>query len=443
MTTPLDASSAPGAANSPTLAGLIDELRARRAARATGPRTVLGKKASRANATTLGMRCQVVTPPDDRPRIEARTAAWIADLKPEGETQTWLVARAAEISVRLDRCSERERIALEENTAAAERRWFQERRAWARRLGNRLIERPKKAFAKLRTSAIGIDWLIARWDELAADLNDEMGNWCREERERAVRLLGLSLRETDPNTPKFRPLWVNALATDHEVSPEDLDRTFGRDTSDLEGEARLAEARSPLPDEPTARRNLLAFIRAEQEELRRLRAEVWESVDRPALEAACRRARTFDPGPEATLAGRYERSNAMELTRCLTLLSRLKREASRDAAPSSRRSPFDGANSPPMMPDLFAMPPVPHVEDAPEASWAPNELEDGQDRGGTLDLKESCATASEVSQASQPRPECVGGAPEPRPEAAPMASRALRRSLLAEARRRRRRKGRS
>jgi hypothetical protein len=437
MTAPHDATPAADlAAHSPILAGFLQDIRALRAARparATGPRTLRGKQASRKNATTHGMRCQVVAPPDDVPKIEARTAGWVADLKPRGESQTWLVGRAAELSVRLDRCSERERIALAENTAAAEHAWFQTKRAWARRLGNRLIERPEYHLARLLGSALGLDWLIARWDELARDLDDEKGYWSRAERERAVLLLGLALRETDAHNPRLRPLWVNALATDRDASPAELDWTFRRDTSHLEGEARIAEARKPLPDEETGRRDLLAIVRREQEGLRTLRAEVWESVDRPALEAACRRARTFDPSPEATLASRYERSNASELARCLNLLARLKREARQadNDAPDASPWSLDEPTSDPSAFETF------------ETSGAPNELQDGQDCDLNPAEEATCEATSEASRASQGRPEGIAEASRGRPEGVDGASRARRRRALEAARRRRKGRRRS
>jgi hypothetical protein len=433
MTAPHDATPAPGAARPPILAGILQDiqaLRASRPARATGPRTLRGKQASRKNATTHGMRCQNVAPPDDVPKIEARTAGWVADLKPEGEAQTWLVARAATISVRLDRCVERERIALAENTAAAEHAWLKTKRAWARRVGNRLIERPEHHLVRLLGSALGIDWLIARWEELAEDLEDEAGYWSRAERERAVLLLGLKLRDTDAHDPRFRPLWVNALATDRDVPAAELDWTFKTDTSHLEGDERIAEARKPLPDEDTGRRNLLAIVRKEQEGLRALRAQVWESVDRPALEAACERARTFDPSPEATLASRYERSNASELARCLNLLARLKREAAREAGASApSASPWSGAEPPATWASAF---------EAPEASGAPNELEDGQDCVANDESGTICESDFAPPRASQANPEAVSGASQTRPEGVAGASRARRRRALKEARRRRR-----
>src|SRR5690606_11472062 len=195
-------------------------------------------------------------------------------------------------------------------------------------------------------------------------LEHPMGCWSREERERALRLMGISLSETLPDDPRFRPLWVNALAATDEVTAKELDWLFHTDTSHLEGEARLAEARKPLADEPTAKCNLLAIIRREQEALRALRAETWETVDRPALEAACARAQTFDPSGEATLASRYERSNASELARCLNLLGRLKREARRDGDAAPMTSPWLGVE-----PTTRSS-----AGEASEASGAPNEL---------------------------------------------------------------------
>ncbi len=67
------------------------------------------------------MRCQIVEPPDQREKIAARVTEWTDALKPTDAIQRWLVTRAATASVRLDRCVERENLALEANTAIAER----------------------------------------------------------------------------------------------------------------------------------------------------------------------------------------------------------------------------------------------------------------------------------------------------------------------------------
>ena len=47
------------------------------AKKSTGPKTKQGKEKSRINAVTHGLRCQVVTPPEDRPpsRREARSGS--------------------------------------------------------------------------------------------------------------------------------------------------------------------------------------------------------------------------------------------------------------------------------------------------------------------------------------------------------------------------------
>ncbi len=371
-----------------------------RPGRATGPKTVAGKAKSRANAVKHGLRCQVVEPPADREAIAERVAAWTEALQPADPVAAWLVARAAAQSVRLDRCRERECLALEANVAGAERDWLRRRRAWARRLGHQLGSDPERLHARLTRSALGCDWLIARLDDLARDLAIPGGYWSTEEFVRALTLLGLEARRCGPDHPAVAPLWRLTLTAQSRPDPAAVDALLGTDTRALDEPARRVEQRAQLGDREPARQALLAFVRTEQEQLTALRAALWDTHDAPALEAACAHARTFDPSPEAAHARRYEASHALDLHRTLTALHRHR-----------------------LASDVPAAAPSPLVP-TPDAA-APNELQDRETRDATSEPSRTSepppATPpaspphpSDVSPASAERPQAISGASSPR-----------------------------
>ena len=218
-------------------------------------------------------------------------------MKPTDSVQRWLVARAATASVRLDRCVERENLALEENTAKAERAFFRRRRAWARRLGARLDDQTEKAYAKLLGSAFGCDWLIARFDDLAADLEIPGGYWSRDEFLRALRLLGFEPKRIPPGHPAVATLYRASLAADKAPDPTEVDAFLHLDTKDLEPEARAVEQRGKLGEREKGRQTLLEFVRREQERLRDLREDLWDEVDAAELEQACALRGPSTPAP--------------------------------------------------------------------------------------------------------------------------------------------------
>ena len=266
--------------------------------RSTGPRTTAGKARSRANAVKHGLRCQVVEPPRDREAIAERVASWSDALQPANVVESWLVARAAAQSVRLDRCRERECLALEENTAKAERDWVRRQRAWARRLGHQLDTDPERIHARLTRSALGCDWLSARLDDLARDLEIPGGYWSTEEFVRALGLLGLEARRRGPDHPVVAPLWRLTLTAQSRPDPASVDTLLNTDTTSLDEPARVAEQRRRLGDREPARRALLALVRAEQDRLAALRFDLWSDHDAPALDAFCARARASTPAPK-------------------------------------------------------------------------------------------------------------------------------------------------
>src|SRR4051812_30858292 len=76
----------------------------RNAQKSTGPRTEEGKNRSRRNSLTHGLSGRVVLPEDQARAVEARTAEYDAELKPEGAFERWLLGIIAVETIRLDRC---------------------------------------------------------------------------------------------------------------------------------------------------------------------------------------------------------------------------------------------------------------------------------------------------------------------------------------------------
>ena len=361
--------------------------------RATGPKTVAGKAKSRVNAVKHGLRCQVVEPPDQREKIDDRVAVWTEAMQPTDPVQRWLVARAATASVRLDRCVERENLALEENTARAERGFFRRRRAWARRLGAKLEEQTEKAYAKLTGSSFGCDWLIARFDDLAADLEITGGYWSRDEFLRALRLLGFEPKRIPPGHPLVATLYRASLTADKAPDPTEVDAFLEIDTRDLDPDARAAAQRHHLGDRERGRLALVAIVRQEQLRLRDLRETLWDETDAPALEQACARARTFDASPEAALARRYESANALELHRNLADFHRARRdaEAREEAAPNERQDGQDRVANPEK--------PVTPTSDPGASPASPGRREGGAEMSG-----------ERREEAGRPGPDALAGA---------------------------------
>ncbi len=90
------------------------------AAHSTGPRTTEGKERSRANALKHGLTgAGVVLPDGDAAEVEELARAFQEELDPPGEVGRALARRMAVLSVRMDRCVDREFAAVAERVRRA------------------------------------------------------------------------------------------------------------------------------------------------------------------------------------------------------------------------------------------------------------------------------------------------------------------------------------
>ncbi len=90
------------------------------ALKSTGPKTEEGKARSRANAYKHGLAgVGVVLPEREADEVDRRYAAYLAELNPSGEIGRNLARRAATLSVRMERCVNRENAELTDRVRSA------------------------------------------------------------------------------------------------------------------------------------------------------------------------------------------------------------------------------------------------------------------------------------------------------------------------------------
>jgi hypothetical protein len=159
------------------------------AQKSTGPRTVEGKIASRANALTHGL-CSVVIVPESAELVQQRAEVMYEAFKPYTDYQAWQIDRAAIITVRIDRIERMERRIRDKICLRAELMWDDDRRLEAEVLGGKLSKRPAETVEALRRGPHGCEWLMGRWALLAHAADNQNGVWTPEQNDLAFDLMG-------------------------------------------------------------------------------------------------------------------------------------------------------------------------------------------------------------------------------------------------------------
>ncbi|MGE3818657.1 MAG: hypothetical protein AB7I30_04430 [Isosphaeraceae bacterium] len=324
----------------------------RNALKSTGPKTAEGKARSSRNALSHGLTAAtlVVGSVEDVEAYQARLDAWNDDAKPVGPIERALVARACHASWRLERAARQEAATLRHDARAAADAHDQARLAEAVQLGERLIRDPlnrcaiprmlNRDFAakveawrqddpavlafELERTAEGVDWKLARWEELALMLRREEF-WHYDARYKALKLIGKR-----PEDVMFDPVVERVTLACVALHPEAWDlwddcfqatlATEGRPVYRIRVDRMRARQ---SPDKGAALAELWALHDTEVARLQALKADRLDARAAADRDEAAERA-LLDQTPLASLRIRYEAAAERALHRALGDFAKLR-----------------------------------------------------------------------------------------------------------------------
>lgn len=126
-----------------------------------------------------------------------------AAYRPEGGYQTWLLAQAADAAARLDHCQILIRAHHDDLMDRAELCWDQDRCRAVEEVAARLAKDPARTASRLRETAQGCRWILARWDALGVPLAENTP-WTEDQCNLAATLMGVG-SDLRPLHPELSP----------------------------------------------------------------------------------------------------------------------------------------------------------------------------------------------------------------------------------------------
>ncbi len=286
------------AADAPSTSSARIEANRRNAQKSTGPRTQAGKDRSRFNALKHGMRAEIpILPGEDENILKRRLDSWTATLEPRDDVERYLVERAVNVSWQLDRADRAwaarmtadllsagagQADAQADEVVLLGRRLFWDPRGplclyphYEASLGDpvraswspQVVDpnEPASIVNRLESSVLGCAWLLDRWGELGALLEDEL-LWQPPDRFKAVRLLGRQpLDATDDDVVRAIYLACHAMDPSSEQPFADIAVELGAGERRRFAERIEARASRDLaPSDPEAGLGILLDLVAEQ-----------------------------------------------------------------------------------------------------------------------------------------------------------------------------------
>ncbi|MEO6812245.1 MAG: hypothetical protein ABI353_24315 [Isosphaeraceae bacterium] len=163
----------------------------RNAQKSTGPTTKAGKMIARLNALTHGLRSEAdLIPPHLSDAVARHEAALIDAYRPEGTHQHWLITQVADAAAKLDYCQVLIRAQIDDQSDRADLCWDEDQLRDVEEIAVRLPKDPARTARRLRETAQGCRWLLARWNALAENLAQNQG-WDETQCNLAAHLMGV------------------------------------------------------------------------------------------------------------------------------------------------------------------------------------------------------------------------------------------------------------
>jgi hypothetical protein len=335
------------------------EANRRNAKKSTGPRSEEGKRRSSLNAITHGMTARIALLPDEDPAaFDRRMVQWVQRYRPQDDGELFQAERAAYSAwlVQRSQRAQSARLVFKAQTALDEKRNREERESMelALRLfrlpggggqagaqgasqtqdglaGDCLPEEgddadhPALLVLGLEASEMGCRWLLDRWSELKAVIDDEGPAWQTPERFKAIRLLRLDARDV-----MHAPAVITILQACQLLDPDGGSLVDGYWNELLAANAgwSMERLRAWVPemalpaDQAAARQELADIVKRETDRLE-LKLEEHEEIGE--LEAKySAHGRAFDHSPEGERMRRYETTCNRYVDRYFSELSKRK-----------------------------------------------------------------------------------------------------------------------